>query len=287
MNCFKLTISLICIIIILIIVVVLLLVVYWNPENFENSLKNNFPQKILVTLTTSPKRINKIKPVISSIMKQSVLPDNIVLNLPYIFKRDNSTFDKIPKFITDNPLIIINRCTDIGPATKVLPIVELFKDEHPDTIIISIDDDIYYESNMIKKMLKYTSVYPEAVLTGKSRNKIACDLQQRQNLKCTSVGLIQGFSGVLYRKKFLENFDYDTIVDAPKCCYLGDDLTISNHLAKNNIPILVVNINLIVLAFGNLSDALHLGANGHLKKNNHEYDKCKEFLKNKNKLFID
>ncbi len=285
MNCFKLTISLIFIIIILIIVVVLLIVA-WNPENFSNKIKNNFPYKILVTLTTSPKRIKKIKPVISSIMKQSVLPDVIVLNLPHIFKRDNSTFDKIPKFITDNPLIIINRCEDIGPATKVLPIVELFKKEHSDTIIISIDDDIYYESNMIKKMLKYTSEYPEAVLTGKSRNKIACNLPQKK-LKYTQVKSIQGFSGVLYRKKFLENFDYDTIVGAPKCCYLGDDFTISNHLAKNNIPILVVNIHVLVLAFGNFSDALHLGANGHLKKSNHEYDKCKEYLKNNNKLFID
>ena len=49
-------------------------------------------------------------------MNQTLVPDKIVLNLPYVFKRDNSMYNSIPDFIKNNPdetkiFIIKNFCS--------------------------------------------------------------------------------------------------------------------------------------------------------------------------------
>lgn len=227
---------------------------------------------IIVSLTTSPKRIHTLKPILKRLMEQTIQPDKIVLNLPHVFKRTGETYD-IPDYLYQ-PWLYINRCEDIGPATKILPTRKLVKD--PETIIISVDDDILYKKDMIEHFLKYAHL-PYVLSGGKS----GC-------YKKTTIGgetlwfsqLVEGCAGVCYRKKHLDKIKIS--IDL-KDCFTSDDFTISNQLGKHKIEILKIpNTMDKILKIGLKKDALHLS-----KDNNERYQQCAAHLKKTNQLFIE
>jgi hypothetical protein len=262
-----------------------------RPEGFE--VVNGF-EDVVVTLTTSPKRIAKIEPVIDSIMNQtSSVPYIIVLNLPFVYKRNNSTFGDIPDFLLNNSRVYINRCEDIGPATKVLPTVKIVR---PLTILISIDDDIVYPEDTVATLLEMSRIYPEAAITGHSgmllEHDDALPYRRDETKPFQLAELVEGHASVLYRREFLVDFDYDDILTTPLACYLGDDLILSNHLRKKNIPILVVDdiIGKIygtggILEYGIEEDAIHQGAD-HSQGADHDYESCAAHLRENDNLFI-
>lgn len=276
----------------ILLIMVILSVGFWNRklEGFEVHVSLN--ADVVVTLCTSPKRIDKIKPVIDSILNQTIKPDKIVLNLPFVFKRHNSRFGKIPGFLKNNSRVYINWCDDIGPATKVLPTVKIVR---PFTNLISIDDDIVYPPDTIASLLEMSKLYPEAAITGHSRMLLEKDdsLQHRRDkTKLQLAELVEGHASVLYKREFLLDFDYDDILTTPKSCFLGDDFTISNHLRKKKIPIIVIKdiLDTIystsgVLDYGLESDAIHLGADG-TQQDQHDYEACAAHLRDNNNLYI-
>ena len=226
---------------------------------------------IIVSLTTSPKRIHTLKTVLKRLMSQTVQPDKIVLNLPHVFKRTGETYD-IPEYL-HQPWLYINRCEDIGPATKVLPTRELVTD--PETIIISVDDDILYRKTMIASFLRYAHL-PYVLSGGLSGSYKKIKIGD----ECLHMSqLIEGFSGVCYRKKHLDKIKISTNL---KDCFTSDDFTISNQLGKHKIEILKIpNTVEKILKIGQKEDALHLS-----KDNNERYQACAAHLKDKNQLFI-
>jgi hypothetical protein len=246
--------------------------------------------QIIVSMTTSPKRIINIQPLLECISNQTIKPDKIVLNLPYVFKRTNMKFDNIPGFVENNPLVQINRCDDIGPSTKILPTGVLFND--PNTIIISVDDDIEYRSNFIETLLKYSTKYPEAVITGESFMRVTPP-DDALDKTATYADLVEGYSAVLYKKKFLDTININDITNYPKYCYMADDFLLSNLLKKQGIPIIVANepsenkttVN-IYLDYGSQEDALKNGADGTSKDNIDNYKKCSNYLKKNDDLYI-
>ncbi len=237
----------------------------YNIYSNKSILSRYLKPRIVVSLTTTPKRIIYIKETIDSIMNQTIKPDIIVLNLPKIFKRDNSVFTKIPDFILQNKSIIINFCEDLGPATKIVPtcISNITNDSD---IIFSIDDDVYYPDKLFELYLYYHSLCPNSIITGTSLFTI--NNSRFHELK--ECELLEGFSCVLYKKRFLKNipiklFDKNKV---PIYHYLSDDLILSNYLIKNNIKIYTfTNTHPIIkhiksLDYGFNNDALHKGADG-------------------------
>src|SRR4029077_17098072 len=51
---------------------------------------------------------------------------------------------------------------DYGPICKILG--PLIKEENGNTLIITVDDDIIYPSNLIEKFLEYHDKYPNSAL---------------------------------------------------------------------------------------------------------------------------
>lgn len=268
--------------------------------------------KTIVSLTTSPKRIDKIKPMLDSIMAQSYPPDRIVLNLPRVFKRTGDTFvDPLPQFITNNPLIYVNWCEDIGPATKIIPTISLIKD--PDTYILSVDDDIYYPNYLLKLYLSYAQVLPNSIITGTTfiDNKDRIDNRWLESIKSKTIprfkgrlaDLLEGFSGVLYRRDF---FTKELLKDFykwnnEKSCRLGDDFHLSNLFKKYRRKIVclkvpvshsIFNKNTISpLNYGLQSDALHKRRdpkdNTKYDGNHNNYRNCTKILDENDELYID
>ena len=67
---------------------------YEYIKNYKKLNKFNYTDRIVISLTTTPDRIQYIKPVIKSLLDQSVKVDQIVLNIPKLCK--NKEYD-IPK----------------------------------------------------------------------------------------------------------------------------------------------------------------------------------------------
>jgi len=104
-------------------------------ELFENLNTADHNYRVIVSLTTSPSRINTIEKTLNTILNQSYPPDLIRINIPKTFKRTGETYT-IPSFIKDNSKIkIYEYDEDYGPIMKFLPACIDYKDDD-NTIII-------------------------------------------------------------------------------------------------------------------------------------------------------
>jgi glycosyltransferase involved in cell wall biosynthesis len=107
--------------------------------------------KVIVSLTSIPPRLKNLEYTIKSILNQTISACKIVLNIP----NEYNNFDEpiiLPDFLMNNKKIVVNRCKDFGPATKILG---LYKSSYwdnicNDDIIIIIDDDRNYNKHMIE-----------------------------------------------------------------------------------------------------------------------------------------
>jgi hypothetical protein len=115
--------------------------------------------RIIVSLTTIPERICYIKPVIRSLITQSIEAHEIVLALAddgrAYYERalkelnDDGSFDGIRILYTE----------DIGPHTKLLPVLqEHFSDN---CVIITADDDTIYPYDWIETLVEARLQQPD------------------------------------------------------------------------------------------------------------------------------
>jgi hypothetical protein len=200
--------------------------------------------KLIVSMTTIPGRIGRIKRTIDSIQNQSHKPDVICLNLPKRCRRQKSAEYIIPDFIESSSNInIIRTDFDYGPSMKLLPVLE--DENDPESIIITVDDDHEYKKDFIKNILKYSKQYPDCAIgfDGWNVNPLIEKNSWKwidENLpEPVQVDVLAGFRGVLYKRKFFSQdiFEYDKF---PKIAYSVDDVWISAHLAKHNIKRLLL-----------------------------------------------
>ena len=270
-------------------------------------------ERIVVSLTTSPKRIHKIKLVLDSICAQTVKPDRIILNLPKVFHRTGDRFSlPLPEFITNNKLIHVNFCDDIGPATKIVSSIPFVSD--PSTYILSVDDDVYYPPYIIELYTNYAHLFPNCIITGTTfidNNDRLDNIWFREVLNRNNIhqfpgklaDLLEGFSGVLYRrdyftKELLSDF-YKHLNE--KACRLGDDFYLSNLFKKHRRKIISAGIQIShdqfnpqfvsPLHYGLQEDALHKrkddSDNSAYDGNHNNYRSCSKMLSDNGDLYID
>ena len=119
-------------------------------------------QRFIVSLSSVPSRIAYIKPTIESLLNQTVKADRIYVAIPFYSKREKKRYN-IPRFLLkDKRITLIRSRTDWGPATKLLPVLQIEKD--PTTLILTVDDDRIYDKDMIKEYLKFSKRYPNSIL---------------------------------------------------------------------------------------------------------------------------
>ena len=108
-------------------------------------------KQILISLTSWKKRIQNVPMVIQSILTGTKPPDKIVLNLS---TEEFSLKDKeLPTYLLmlkETNKIEINWVKENTKAfKKIIPTMKLY----PESIIISIDDDIIYPEFFVEKMV--------------------------------------------------------------------------------------------------------------------------------------
>jgi hypothetical protein len=105
-------------------------------------------RKMLISLTTIPARIDKLKRVLAA-LKLALLcdQDKIVLHIPAVSKRTGQPY-VLPEFLkAEDPAILVNAVDeDYGPATKFIGCMNLATH---DGIVIVVDDDAIYPKEVI------------------------------------------------------------------------------------------------------------------------------------------
>ncbi len=199
---------------------------------------------IVVSLSTTPHRIDKIGPTLDTLLRQNAPIKAIYLNIPYIFKRNNTMY-KIPDWLLRIPNITILRSKDYGPATKLLGTLAN-ADLPANAIIITVDDDVYYPKNLVLQL-----AYKAMQQPGRAIGIIGANPDPESELGITKikqndalVSILQGYAGVAYRKHFFNNSVFE-IVETIADCINSDDIYLSHYLERHSIPRQVLSNNYI------------------------------------------
>lgn len=205
--------------------------------------------RIVVSLTTLPARIERVVETISSLLKQTVPPDAIYLNVPTESKRFKGVTYVIPSELAKLDKLTIQRTVDYGPATKL--IATLDRETDPDTLIITVDDDMVYAPSMVATLLEAHLLEPNAAFgfAGQMIDLDACNASVPWPNICMSrvhvrsvdewkdrhaaVDILEAFKGAIYRRGF---FDLDRLKRIPRACRRTDDIWISANLAMVGVP---------------------------------------------------
>ena len=179
--------------------------------------------KLIISLTTIPTRINKLEPVLDSLINQDLKADIIYINIPKRYKRFKERV-KIPSFITNKfseKVKIFYLDTDYGPATKFIGSLLNPDISKKDVLIITDDDLVKLPNWTTKLMICYQS------------NKICCFEERKLGKE-----ILWGYLGYIFRKdifniKDLLNF-YEKIKNN---CYLVDDHWLTGYCHYKKIKI--------------------------------------------------
>ncbi len=210
---------------------------------------------MIVSLTTTPQRIDKIGPALASVIDQTVLPDKVILTVPE-FDKDGVPFN-IPKFIKYMPLVEVRRvANDVGPATKWFYTCQA-NDIAEDTPIIVLDDDQVYPKKLVEHYLNASMQFPGAAFTllgwkvpktfvhldreclASARIRLlGKDKLNRVAVKQERVDCVQGASSYMITKGMVTT-DV-SIFDEQEAARYADDMLISGLLAKKRIKVYVL-----------------------------------------------
>mgnify|MGYP000808865909 FL=1 len=106
-------------------------------------------QKIIVSLTSFPKRIDTLWITVETLLRQSMKPDEIIL---WLAEEQFNGIDSLPKALLEQQKrgLTIRFCDDLRSHKKYYYTMQ----EYPRDIVILVDDDMFYPC------LLYTSPSP-------------------------------------------------------------------------------------------------------------------------------
>src|SRR5574344_451815 len=113
--------------------------------------------KIIASLTTFPGRINSVYKTISTLLTQTMKPDEVILYLA-----DSQFPDKnLPQNLLNLEKLglSIKWVEDIRSYKKLIPTLK----EYPNDIIITFDDDLYYMPDTIETLYNSYKEHPQDI----------------------------------------------------------------------------------------------------------------------------
>lgn len=194
-------------------------------------------KQVIVSLTSFPKRIPTLHLVIECLLRQTVMPDKIVL---YLTKSQVSSINSLPQSLLDlcSRGLEIQLCPDeIRSHTKYFYAMQQF----PEDIVITVDDDLFYRTDLVESLLMNHASHPNAIIAnwtkeiipGKKKYTEWPDNHVPHENKSQ---LILGVSGVLYPPHSLDEdvFDVEKIINLS---LTADDVWLTAMARKKGTPI--------------------------------------------------
>lgn len=213
-----------------------------SKTKYKVNVLSSRKQKIVISLTSFPARIKTVDLVIESILRQSYAPDKIIL---YLAK------DQFPNKVIPHRLESLRKRgvdiffvdDDIRPHKKYY---YAFK-EFPNDIIITVDDDVFYPSNLIDNLMKLFNDHPENICCNRAcfysfkENKLLpyhdwpIGNSSPFNLEGYNI-LPTGMGGVLYPPGSVNKNVFD-VVALKENCINADDLWLNFNSRLNDTKV--------------------------------------------------
>jgi hypothetical protein len=186
-------------------------------------------QKIIVSLTSFPSRINTLWICIESLLRQTVKPDEIIL---WLADTQFKSLSSLPEKLLNQQKrgLSIRFCDDLKSHKKYY---YAFK-EYPDDVIITVDDDVVYPQNMVKALMDLYYKYPDSIccnfgsyITFNDKDEI----NLFRNWQSSFVKMLNepsyllapvGVSGILYPPKSINKEVFNKNVFTNICLYADD-----------------------------------------------------------------
>ncbi len=126
-------------------------------------------KKIIVSFTSYPKRIGMVYKVLETIIRQTVLPDKIIL---YLSASEFKDFGKLPDWAKYEKygFEVHWHEENLRSHKKWFYAFQEYKGD----IVITIDDDVLYKEDMIENLLQYHTQFPECVIA-RNTHLITCE----------------------------------------------------------------------------------------------------------------
>ena len=207
-------------------------------------IKRN-PQ-LVVSLTSFPDRINYIYKTINTLLLQTLKPDRVILWLAeeQFRNKENDLPENLLKL--KNLGLEIKWCEDLKSYKKLLPALR----EFPDDIIVTADDDMFYEKNWLKALYEAYLKNPEYIYVHRAchlkvvGNKIQKYSQReglfRDDSAPSYLNSLFGGSGCLYRPNSLDKEVFN-VEKLKQIAPMDDDLWFWAMAVLNGVKIAQVS----------------------------------------------
>lgn len=137
------------------------------PKNPLNT--GDRKEKIIVSLTSFPARINKVHLSIKSLMLQTCKPDKIILWLANEQFPDKNLPQELLKLCDYG--LEIRYCDDLRSHKKYY---YALKEQREDELVVTYDDDLIYPPKSIERLYKKHKQYPDCIVCNRAQ---ACKVE--------------------------------------------------------------------------------------------------------------
>lgn len=238
--------------------------IYFRFTQFNNKYKiqecAKSVDRIIVSLTSFPARIDRLWLVIETLLRQTKKPDMIIL---WLSKKQFASIDVLPKRLLDQQrrgLKIVLKEEDFRSHKKYYYTLN----EYPRDILITVDDDIFYRTDMISVLLSYHYRYPGYVIANFAfkmkyfnRELLPYNCWVNNN---DIYNEIRGYDvffgsggGTLFPRNSLNEMAYSSD-DFMQLCPFADDVWLNAMCRINNYPVLKTEYNSLCLPILNKND---------------------------------
>ncbi len=196
--------------------------------------------KYIISLTTIPSKFDYLYLAMDSMVKQTVVADVIIINIPkmYDFRLTGKiSQEKINNFLGKYSKynVVINMVEkDDGPGTKILGLLKnniLDKDKiNDDTYLILLDDDFIYKPYLIEYFDKNINVNKDI------------DVATYYSYNYNNINVAQAADAMIFKYNIINNFlDYYEIIKDEDYLFYHDDFFISYFFYLKNKSIRYIN----------------------------------------------
>lgn len=218
-----------------------------QKHSYEN-MKCLVSRRLIVSLTSYPKRIGVVAQVLNTIYAQTRKADEIILWLAeeQFPGKEADLPDNLRQLISDKRLTV-RWCDDLKGHKKYFYALQ----EYQDDIVVTIDDDLLYPQDMLASLYKSYLLYPDAVSTLRAHLILVSEQNQilpyrewiHETDACIHKPCMQlmasGGAGDLYppglyRKDF---FDREAVLEY---CLWADNLWVKAMQLVSDVPVVLV-----------------------------------------------
>ncbi|WP_052238182.1 glycosyltransferase [Vibrio sinaloensis] len=223
--------------------------IYYSMSDCKFTLKNEESvgidrNEVIVSLTSFGKRVSEIGFCLESVFRQSYKPDRVIL---WLSKSE---------FNPSNLPLVLTKYMDLGLEVKFCDdfrshkkYYESFK-QWPDSIIITLDDDVFYPESTLKQLIQTYNENPDCISCHRAHLilKDGGNLRRYTNWGFASPGTVGpslslmaiGVGGVLYPPGKLHDDVLNSSVFLEKCLY-ADDIWLKIMSVRLSTPVVKVS----------------------------------------------